>query len=187
MNPDHAAIAKKNRLTILLLLAVFLVPALGSWLLYANRANVHLGTTNKGEFIEPPRSLDPKQLGLPADYFAHRFTLVYVASAGCDPDCRQALHVMQGTQLAMGEQTSSVQRLYLSLGAAPLDLTQGDAGLTVRGALPKDAFKDFPAGDDGRYIYLADPNGYVVLRYALTQDPKYILMDLRHLLGAGEG
>jgi len=173
---------KKNRLTLLALFAVFLVPALGSWLLYANIGHFNLGTTNRGEFVQPPRLLDPAVLGLPADYFAHRFTLVYAGGAVCDDSCRQAQRVMQGTQLALGEQTSRVQRLYLAQGAPAGDA--GDAALTARDASAKDALKAFGGEDTTRYIYLADAKGYVVLRYPLSGDPKFILMDLRHLLGS---
>ena len=90
--------AKANRRTLLLLLLVFLAPALGSWLLYANVGHLHLSTTNKGEFMQPPRQLDTAALGLSQGYFAHRFTLVYVSGPECATDCRAALQVMRGTQ-----------------------------------------------------------------------------------------
>src|ERR1700757_798485 len=112
---------KKNRLTLLLLLAVFLVPALGSWLLYAYRDQVHLGTTNKGEFVQPARQLDPVGLGLPASYFAHHQTLIYVGGLSCGLQCRDALKAMLATQQALGEKAEQIQRLYLMPGAPPRD------------------------------------------------------------------
>ena len=178
--------AKSNRRTLLLLLLVFLAPALGSWLLYANVGHLHLGTTNKGEFVQPPRLLDTAALGLPQDYFAHHFTLVYVSGAECAADCRRALQAMHGTQLALGEQTQQVQRVYLSQGILAADVTQGDPGLTGRDVKGDAVLKGFDGADAPKYIYLVDRNGYVVLRYSLTQDPKFILIDLRHLLGSSE-
>jgi len=183
----NEAQAKSNRRTLLLLLVVFLAPALGSWLLYANVGHLHLGTTNKGEFVDPPRQLDPAVLGLAPDYFAHHFTLVYVSGAECAAACRDTLQVMRGTQQALGEQTREVQRLYLSQGIIAADVTQGDAGLTGRDIHGSAALQAFDGPDASKYIYLVDRNGYVVLRYSLAQDPKFILMDLRHLLGSGEG
>ena len=174
--------ARNNRLTLLVLFLVFLTPALGSWLLYTFRAQVHLGTTNKGEFVNPPRAIDVTGLGLPTDYFAHHQTLIYVSGADCAADCEQALTVMRGTQLALGEQTSEVQRLYLA-GGKPADAA--DKGLTVLDASGKPALAAFDGAEAPGYIYLADPNGYVVLRYKLSEDPKHILIDLRHLLGSG--
>jgi cytochrome oxidase Cu insertion factor (SCO1/SenC/PrrC family) len=176
---------KKNRLTLLMLLLVFLVPALGSWLLYANRANVHLGTTNRGQFVQPARLMDVTGLGLPSDYFAHHQTLVYVRDSTCDVECSHTLDVMQAAQFALGEQSGEVQRLYLAASVAAADAT-GDRGLTIKDATGKPVLKAFDA-DASQYIYLVDPNGYVVLRYPLSQDPKSILIDLRHLLGISEG
>ena len=178
---------KKNRVTLLLLLAVFLVPALGSWLLYAYRDQVHLGTTNKGEFVQPPRKLDPVGLGLPVTYFAHHQTLIYVAGPDCGNPCRNALQVMRGTQQALGEKSALVQRLLLSPQAPRHDLVAADPALTARGPVPDDTLKAFAQEDAPKYIYLADPNGYVVMRWSMSQDPKFILQDLRHLLGGGEG
>lgn len=181
------ATLKKNRLTLLLLLAVFLVPALGSWLLYAYRDQVHLGTTNKGEFVQPARQLDPVGLGLPVSYFAHHQTLIYVGGLNCGAQCRDALKVMLATQQALGEKSGLVQRLYLGPGAPPRDLASSDPALTARGLIPGDTLRPFAIEDAAKYIYLADPNGYVVMRYSLAQDPKFILIDLRHLLGGSEG
>lgn len=178
---------KKNRLTLLLLLAVFLVPALGSWLLYTYRDSVHLGTTNKGEFVQPPRKLDPIGLGLPIRYFAHHQTLIYMDAFNCGVPCRGALRVMLGTQQALGEKSAEVQRLYLTQGAPSPELAKDYPGLTARGLIAKDTLKPFAEEDARNYIYLADPNGYVVMRWSLSQDPKFILLDLRHLLGASEG
>jgi len=186
MNTETDKTRRKNRLTLLLLLAIFLAPALGSWLLYANLDKMHLSTTNKGEFVQPPRQIEVAGLALPADYFAHHHTLIYVGGPDCTADCRRALHVMQGTQLALGEATGQVRRLYLAASPAAVASVQGDAGLTALDATGKPALKAFDA-DASQYIYLADPNGYVVLRYRLSEDPKRILIDLRHLLGLSEG
>ncbi|MGE5624898.1 MAG: hypothetical protein ACM3ZT_05045 [Bacillota bacterium] len=176
--------AKKNRLIILLLLAIFLAPALGSWLLYANMDKLHLGTTNHGEFVQPPRPLDLTGLTLPKDYFAHHFTLVYPGGVACGEECRHALTVMKNTQLALGEQMSQVQRLYLATGEPAADVTQGDPGLKGADVAGLPVLKGFDGADAPKYIYLVDTNGYVVLRYPLNGDPKWILQDLRHLLGA---
>ena len=186
MNQEQAKL-RKNRLTLLLLLLVFLLPALGSWLLYANRAHVHLGTTNKGQFVQPPRQLDTAAIGLPADWFAHHLTLVYAGGESCADACRQALHVMQGTRLALGEQTDQVRLLYLSAGIPVADVIQANPGVTGRDVKSEVLSAGFDGADAPKYIYLVDPKGYVVLRYPLSQDPKDILIDLRHLLGAGEG
>ncbi len=184
---DEIKQRKRSRLILLLLLAVFLLPLLGSWLLYANIGHLHLGTTNKGEFVDPPQLVDPKALGLSSDFFAHHQTLVYVSGPDCTADCRRALQVMRATQEALGEQSHAVQRLYISQGIMATDVTQSDPGLTGRDLHDRSVLSAFGGDAASRYIYLLDGNGYVVLRYPLTQDPKFILIDLRHLLGVSEG
>ena len=179
--------AKANRRTLLLLLLVFLAPALGAWLLYINAGHLHLGTTNKGEFVQPPRQVDVTGLALPQDYFAHNLTLVYASGPECAAECRRALGIMHVTELALGEQMSHAQRLYLAEGRPDADAVKGDAGLTAVDASGRAVLKAFDGADSSKYVYLVDPHGYVVLRYSLAQDPKWILQDLRHLLGAGEG
>jgi len=175
---------RKNRLIILLLLAAFLAPALGSWLLYANTDKLHLGTTNHGEFVQPPRQLDLTGLALPPGYFAHHFTLLYLSGPACEAECRRALGIMHSTQLALGEQMQQVQRLYLATGEAASDVTQGEPGLTGADAAGLAVLKGFDGADAPKYIYLVDSNGYVAMRYSLSGDPKWILQDLRHLLGS---
>jgi hypothetical protein len=178
---------KKNRLMLLLLLAVFLAPALGSWLLYANIDRMHLGTTNHGEFVRPARPLDLAGLTLPPGYFTHHLTLVYLSGTDCSAECRRALSIMRSTQQALGEQMQQVQRLYLATGEPAGDVTQGDPGLKGADAGGLSVLKGFDGADASGYIYLVDSNGYVVLRYSLAGDPKWILQDLRHLLGSSEG
>ncbi|HEX7964308.1 MAG TPA: hypothetical protein VF651_01215 [Gammaproteobacteria bacterium] len=186
MNDETQKAANKNRWVLLVLLAVFLAPALGSWLLYANLDKVHLGTTNKGEFVQPPRPVDATGLPLPADYFLHHLTLVYVGGAGCGADCRGALQAMQVSELALGENSRQVQRLYLASGAPDAEAKQ-DTGLTAVDGTGRAALAAFDGADAPKYVYLVDPKGYVVLRYPLSEDPKHILQDLRHLLGVSEG
>ncbi len=187
----NKAVAKSNRRTLLLLLLVFLAPALGSWLLYMNVGRLHLGTTNHGEFVDPPKQLDAAGLDLPKDYLAnHRWTLVYLGGAACAADCERALNVMHLTQLALGEKVDAAQRLYLVDGPAPDPATLKDgAGLAVANVSHDAAMLGAFGGSAAasQYIYLVDPRGFLMMRYPLAGDPKWLLQDFRHLLGGGEG
>lgn len=181
-------IAKNNRLTLLALLLVFLVPFLGAYWMYLHPGSLALGTTNNGEFIQPARLLDATGLDLPKDYLSnHRWTLVYLGGAQCEAACEKALVTMRQTHLALGENVDLVQRLYLVTGKpgsrAP------EPGLAVADASTAAALlKQFDAPETAAgYIYLVDPRGYLMMRYPLTDDPKGLLKDLRHLLGVAEG
>lgn len=180
--------AKKNRLTLLMLLLVFLLPFLGAYWLYLHPGAMDLGTTNNGEFVQPPRLLDATGLDLPKDYLAnHKWTLVYLGGPQCDAGCERALLTMRQTRQALGENADQVQRLYLVTGKpgsrAP------EPGLAVADVSPVAALLkqfDEPA-TAAHYIYLVDTRGYLMMRYSLADDPKGLLKDLRHLLGVSEG
>ena len=180
--------AKKNRLTLLALLLVFLVPFLGAYWLYLHPGSVDLGTTNNGEFVQPARLLDATGIDLPKDYLtSHKWTLVYLGGTQCDADCEMALLTMRQTRLALGEKFDLVQRLYLVDGKPTSRAPE--AGLAVadvsRAPVLLKQF-DEPASA-AHYIYLVDPRGYLMMRYSLSDDPKGLLKDMRHLLGGGEG
>ena len=190
-------VTRKNRRTLLLLFLVFVGPVVASWLLYLYAGRLGLPTTNQGEFMRPPRALAYDKLPLPltggslaADYLSsHRWTLIYLGGPDCGRDCEQALYVTRQTRLALGEQVDLLQRLYLVMGkpGVPAVLEQ-DAGLTVADASGEPALlKQFdPPATAAHYLYVADPHGYLVMRYSLDADPKGLLKDLRHLLGGGE-
>jgi hypothetical protein len=97
---------------------------------------------------------------------------------------------MHLTQLALGEKVDAAQRLYLVDGPVPDPAKLKDgAGLAVANVSHDQALLgafDAPAVA-AQYIYLMDPRGFLVMRYPLAGDPKWLLQDFRHLLGGGEG
>ena len=193
---------RRGRWLVILLFLIFAAPVAISWLLYLNVDRLHLATSNKGELIQPARVLNDVSLPLPisggtlpAGYWLHRWTLVYVGAAVCDADCAAALKTTGDVRLDLTQHTDDIQRLYLVNGApADLEKLRGlGAALTVANlAAPGGEVlqHQFDVGDahavDGRYIYVVDPHGYLMMRYAVNADPHGMLKDLQHLLGGGE-
>ncbi|MGH8369856.1 MAG: hypothetical protein ACRESC_02630 [Gammaproteobacteria bacterium] len=199
-----AAPRRSQRWLLLGMFMLFLIPLIAAWVLYLNINRWHFGTTSHGEFIEPPRELTLAPLPLPitggtlaADYFKGRWTMVYIGATICDADCEGALYNTRQVRYAMGQKIEVVQRLYLVDGvpADPGKLTRLHPDMTVAnftgraGEMLVDGFSDngaMPPGF-GHYIYLVDPRGFYVLRYATDSDPQGLLKDLQHLLGGGGG
>lgn len=195
---------RKPWIMIAILCAICALPVIAAWLLYLNIDNVHLGTTQHGEFVRPARALRVTALPLPMaggtlapDYFKGRFTLVYFGGAFCNADCEEALILTRQTRLALGPKIESAQRLYLVDGVPsnPAKLTREQPDLTVAdvsGATGRAFVRQFslngktvPSSD--KYIYLVDPRGFYILRYSIAGPPEGILKDLRHLLGQDGG
>jgi len=196
---------KTRRWLLVGMFLLFAAPLIAAWVLYLNINRWHFGTTSHGEFIKPPRLLAlPSDLPLPIaggmlspDYFKGRWTMVYIGKPNCDPDCEGALYNTRQVRYALGEKIEAVQRLYLVDGvpADPGKLTRLQPDMTVANISNRDGqalvdhFSNNGAAPPGfgRYIYLVDPRGFYVMRFATDSDPKGLLKDLQRLLGGGGG
>jgi hypothetical protein len=201
-NTANPAPGKSHRWFLVGIFLLFAAPLIAAWILYLNINRWHFGTISHGEFIKPPRELVLSALPLPitggelaTDYFKGHWTMVYIGPTNCNADCEGALYNTRQVRYAMGEKIEAVQRLYLVDGmpADPGKLTQLHPDMTVvnfsgrQGEALVDQFSDngtMPPGF-GKYIYLVDPRGFYVMRYATDSDPQGLLKDLQHLLNGG--
>ncbi|MGA9852286.1 MAG: hypothetical protein WBR15_05085 [Gammaproteobacteria bacterium] len=196
--------SKKPWIMVAILFAIFVIPLIAAWILYLNINNLHFGTNQHGEFIRPARELSMAVLPLPLaggtlapDFFKGRFTLVYMSTAACNPDCEEALILTRQTRIALGQKIESVRRLYLVEGTPrnPAKLLREQPGLTVAdvsSSIGQRFIQQFSvdgktAPDVGKYIYLVDPKGFYIMRYPISGNPEGLLKDLQHLLGQGGG
>jgi len=182
---------RKSRAQLLLLVAVFFVPLAIAFALYYG-AWRPAGSTNHGELLDPPRPLPSAPLtsvsGAPFDagLSSGKWSLVYVGDGACDPRCREALTLMRQTRLALNDDLSRVQRVFLAAGACCDSgyLDAEHAGLIVArtdSAAGEAMLKEFPDVRGGR-IYIVDPLGNLMMSYAPDAPPKGLLEDLKKLL-----
>ena len=136
------------------------------------------GLKNKGELLQPPADLRDVAPRLAAGG-AYAWTpesrtwrILVPAPAQCDAKCVQLAEGVDKVRALAGKDMPRVDILWL--GAHPANLPTGgvrvladDAALRAR----------LPRADDprGTPVYVLDPNGFVVLRYA----PDFELGDLR--------
>jgi hypothetical protein len=201
---NTTAPGKSRRWLLVAMFLLFAAPLIAAWVLYLNINRWHFGSTSHGEFIKPPREVALPALPLPTNggelstgYFNGHWTMVYIGTTNCDASCEGALYNTRQVRYAMGQKIELVQRLYLVDGvpADPGKLTRLHPDMTVanfasrEGEALVDRFSDngaMPPGF-GQYIYLVDPRGFYVMRYATDSDPQGLLKDLQHLLGGGGG
>jgi hypothetical protein len=115
------------------------------------------------------------------------WTLVYVGGGACEEPCREALRVMRQTRLALNQDMTRVERVWLATGECcdRAWLAQDHAGLVVLDASTPAAgglLAQFPAAAREHSIFIVDPLGNLMMRHDARADPKGLLADLKKLL-----
>ncbi|WP_133512781.1 SCO family protein [Candidatus Thiosymbion oneisti] len=196
---DEAGGKPRSLAPLWAMVAVFAAPVIAAWFFYLNPEYLPAGRTNKGELIEPVVAL-PADLALSTqdgtdfsrDLLAGKWTLVYLAGGACDDACRNQLIAMRQIRLALGESQRSVERLLVLTDATATDLAQElgaeFAGMRVAlggGRLPELLLlgEDTAALDR---IYILDPRGNLMMRYAADAPARDTLEDMERLLKASK-
>ncbi|MGB0721098.1 MAG: SCO family protein [Gammaproteobacteria bacterium] len=192
-------LVRKSRQNLVILWIIFLIPPVGAWLMYHYGGDlVPRATVNKGELYSPARHLElPPMLDengkpVPADHFAHLWTLTYVGTSRCDDACQAQLVIMRQVRTAQNQHMGRVGALYLSVdGEAPADFDKWREsfsalrlGRTEQRAVVLDQFR-VKGEDDAQVmgrIHVVDPLGNLMMRYRIDQDPSDIRIDIKKLL-----
>lgn len=168
--PDRWA----GRRMLLLLVAVLALPFAAAAVLIAAGWRP-AAAPHYGELLPPaaPLALDELNIlaGPEKSALAGRWLLVAVEPQACTADCVRRLDALRRLHVALYKAMPRVKRVLLA-PAAP-SLVQPD--LTIA------ALASWPAlGHPG--VYLVDPRGQAVLRYAHGAEPKAMLKDIERLL-----
>jgi cytochrome oxidase Cu insertion factor (SCO1/SenC/PrrC family) len=181
---------RRGRRTLLLLAAIFLVPVAVAFTLYYGKLWKPTGSSSKGELIDPARPLDVSGLrnpdGTPASPVAlqGKWTLLYIGDGACDDACRTALVFGRQTRLALNNEMTRVQRVFLATGhcCASAYFAQEQAGLVALDASgAQQLLAQFPADHD-HSLYIVDPLGNLMMRHDAAHISKDLLTDLKKLL-----
>jgi hypothetical protein len=181
---------RRGRRVLLVLAAVFLVPVVVAFALYYGELWRPTGSASKGELITPARPLEVAGLrwvdGRPADdtVLSGKWSIVYIGDGGCDGDCRQALVFGRQSRLALNNEMTRVQRVFLATSHC-CDVTylaREHAGLiTVDASQAQAVLAKFP-GDPRHSLYIVDPLGNLMMRHDAAHSSKDLLTDLKKLL-----
>lgn len=190
----------RSRATLLLLFGLFALPVVLSYLAFFVFEDWRpSGTVNHGELIQPPQALRFAPLATVAgdslgeEFLQGKWTYVMWAGPECGKVCHEQLYLMRQVRLAQGKNIDRIQRLLLVQDMAPrlreelqahypgLVIGQG-GGAELRGLLGQ--FRTEEGGDPLREnrMYLVDPMGNLMMRYAPGDEPKGIVRDLERLL-----
>ena len=201
MKETTADAPKRSILPLVAMVVIFGAPMVAAWFFYFNPGYLPSGRTNLGELIEPIVPL-PADLGLRtlegAEFdpgvLAGKWTLVYFDAGECGEPCKSRLVDLRQIRLAVGEGQISLDRLWIladSPGPDGLpDLGGGFDGMKV--AVADASAKSRLLGMLGEgaaalgRIYIVDPMGNMMMRYAPDAPAKDTLKDMERLLKASK-
>jgi cytochrome oxidase Cu insertion factor (SCO1/SenC/PrrC family) len=197
-NPPESA-SRTSRTQLWVLIGLFFVPLFVAFVMYYGFAGWRpSGSTNKGDLITPARPIEtgvllsPQDQPLEEDVIKGKWSLVFIGDGQCDARCREALTLIRQTRLALNDDASRVQRMFLAT-ANCCDMeylsTEHEGLITARVEEESDRalletfprYQDVPVETAGR-IYIVDPLGNLMMSYAPDAPDKALLEDLRKLL-----
>jgi hypothetical protein len=182
----------RGRRTLLIVAAVFLVPVAVAFTLYYGKLWRPANSASKGELIDPARPLAVAGLrhadGSPAgpEVLSGKWTLIYIGDGRCDQACRQALVFGRQSRLALNNEMTRVQRVFLATGNCCDNdyFTREHAGLIALDASSPEAsafVAQFPEGRE-HSLFIVDPLGNLMMRHDASHTTKDLLSDLKKLL-----
>jgi hypothetical protein len=183
---------RRGQRQLLIVAAAFLLPVIAAFAMYYGKLWRPAGSSSLGELIDPARPLTIAGLrhidGTPvaAAEFQDKWTLLYIGDGACDADCRTALVLERQSRLALNNEMTRVQRVFLAtehccntayFSAEHPGLIALDASAPEAQAL----LAQFPA-ERARSLFIVDPLGNLMMRHDASHTTKDLLTDLKKLL-----
>jgi hypothetical protein len=110
-NPQQSNQKQNNRRSLLLLLAVFVLPILLAKLALDNQW-LSLGVTNQGKLLDQPLTLN--DLGINEDTFSKQWLIIYHLPNECAEICLQSIETAHSSYVLLGKDMPRVTPLLLS-------------------------------------------------------------------------
>ncbi len=179
---------------LLAMIVVFAAPILGAWFFYLNPEYLPSSQSNRGELIEPMLQVtadmglqDADGNSLDMQPLEGKWTLVSLNKAPCEQDCRDKLISLRQIRLALGETSRHVERLQITVGAQRAPAVEADFDGMYSALADDRLLAALGQGDAAlNRIYILDPMGNLMMRYAPDASPKDTLKDMERLLKASK-
>jgi cytochrome oxidase Cu insertion factor (SCO1/SenC/PrrC family) len=183
------------------MVAIFAAPVVAAWFFYLNPDYLPSGRTNRGDLIEPVVPF-PADIGLTTPggeafdlgVLKGKWTLTYLAGAACHEPCMKRLVDIRQIRLALGESSLNTGRLALVMdpgankvaGRIEKELEGMHVAVTdTAGGMRLLALLGGGEAAIGR-IYIVDPMGNLMMRYARDAPAEDILKDMGRLMKASK-
>jgi len=192
-SPVTADPARQRRMMLLVVLVAAL-PALIATVLVLTDWRPSGRSLARGELLQPARPLSGPEWQAAGEVHAEsrlaggKWLLITLADQRCDEFCERSLFSMQQARLLTHKDMRRVERVLLAQSLPTTELKslhEKFPGLNVYQVKPDPAFLKMLL-EDGRnphaWIFLVDPLGNLVLRYAPGIDAAGLHKDLKRLL-----
>lgn len=156
---------RKMRTKLYIVMIIFALPMLASWLLYQYHGYFRFKTSNHGQLIQPL---------IQANYFAKdndkKWRILYVSQINCDEQCKKIDYDLHQIQIALGKDQKRVVILRCDDSQKIIKQLQDDLAKQESGVVVQNK------------IYLIDPLNNVFMYYLDTVNPMNILKDIKKVL-----
>jgi hypothetical protein len=179
----------RGRRQFLLMALFFLGPLVLAFLVYYGFDWRPAGSTEHGEFLQPPTVLSDVALGearqgvVPT--FRRKWSLIIIEDEGCAATCQATLYETRQIRTALSRDNERTQRVLIIAGTFDRDILHVQHPDLIIVETDTDAARALaPKLDsvDRDFIYLADPLGNLMMRFPRDSGMKEIHTDLKKLL-----
>jgi hypothetical protein len=192
------------KIKLLAIIGIFGLPLLAAIVMsfvYKDGMPLSVGTSNKGDLIQPVQALPEFELTSPREKvvtkadFNELWTLVYISENGCDKTCQHQVYAIRQLNQMIGKEAERVQRLFIYGGLIPAEEQSVSESFPrmLMGTTNTDSLQQLattlrqPGHDSVNRIYLVDPIGQAMMSFSADLDPRAIYKDLKHLLKMTKG
>lgn len=180
---------------------ILLIPTAGLLIftfMYFSGFGVPQATTNNGDLIQPPRSIEAVTI-IDADNNefvyndnSHKWTILIPAAGGCNENCESTLYFTRQMHTALGKQMNGLRRFYLTdeknIAPTTASLLVAEYPKLERFFTSAKQMEQLLGNVDGvdyrngKTYFLVDPMGFVMMSYTEQHGLKDLLSDLKFLL-----
>lgn len=165
-----------EKLNLLIMLFVFILPALAAFLALKGQW-FEPAVTNKGELLQPAIQFKTDNLN---DEMSGKWLLIVPVDESCPTICQESRYLAHQANLALGKESHRVKPVQYLLSTQQFSVLDSDVSQRIQ-------INSLGLSSD--FIYIADPLGQIILRYPITYQresnlivAKHLLADLRKLL-----
>ncbi|WP_395377621.1 hypothetical protein [Marinicella sp. W31] len=177
----------KNRLSIIALFLLFLLPVVTAIVMNSSWVDYKPGATkNKGQLVEPPVLMSAVTQAAWVKDLEGVWTLVYRHAGECEAACAKTMSDMHTIRLTMGHKADKLRLLVLADGlnnAADVPQDVSFNTITEDVSLVKELNRLSAVSlGQGQGMYIVAPEGYLMMSYTPEHTPPDMIKDLKLLL-----